>query len=590
MAKIFLLAEEIYNKIAAGEVIERPASIVKELVENSIDAASSQITIQLTDGGIGSILVKDNGDGISYDDVDRAFLRHATSKLRNERDLLQIATLGFRGEALAAIAAVSEITLRTADNDQGIGVEALITAGKLIDKKEIGWTQGTEILVERLFHNLPARLKYFKSVENELGHIIDYVNRLSLANPEIAFVLENNGRVLLRTPGDGKLIHVIAAIYGTSTAAKMREIKIESIDYEIEGYTSTIELTRASRNYMTILINNRYIKNFLLQRAILNGYQELLMVNRYPITVINIKMDPSIVDINVHPAKLEAKFSKEQELFQLIEKGVRDALMTEGQIPTPLNKEITYLRQEQDLNSQLAAELVAEPGVGGPSGSKLTPPTDSDITSSTRDQPKAELATTDTKKLPYIEPIAQIFGTYILGQNEEGLYLIDQHAAHERINYELNLAKITKQDLEIIDLLIPITIDYPVAELTKLLAGADELAVLGLELELFGDQTLLIRTVPSWIPKGEEQLYIETVLESLLAGVPINLLDLNRDLVASASCKASIKANQAISQAEMLSLINRLRETSNPYTCPHGRPITLMISQYEFEKMFKRVT
>jgi len=578
VAQIFLLAEEIYNKIAAGEVIERPASIVKELIENSIDAGSTKISVVLTDGGIGSIMVKDNGDGISYDDVDRAFLRHATSKLRNERDLLQITTLGFRGEALASIAAVSEITLRTSDNEHGIGVQAKVSAGKLLEKTEIGFARGTEILVERLFHSLPARLKYFKSVENELGHIIDYVNRLSFAHPAIAFVLENNGRELLRTAGDGKLIHVIAAVYGNFAASKMRAIEIESIDYEIEGYTSTIEITRASRNYMTVLINNRYIKNFLLQRAILNGYNDLLMVNRYPVTVINIKMDPSIVDINVHPAKLEAKFSKEQELFELIETGVRKALLTEGQIPTPLNKEIIYRYKEQDTVSQLAVDLVAEPNFAHLSNEAIAvePPTDIKIN--------------ESGKLPYIEPIAQIFGTYILAQNDDGLYLIDQHAAHERINYELNLAKITNCELEIAELLVPISIDYPADEITKLQSRANELAHLGLELEQFGAQTLLVRTVPSWIPKGEEQLYIESVLQSVIAENPVNLLELNRDLVAGASCKASIKANQAISTQEMLSLINRLRETTNPYTCPHGRPITILISKYELEKMFKRVT
>jgi DNA mismatch repair protein MutL len=574
MTKIILLEEQIYNKIAAGEVIERPASIVKELVENSIDAGSTKIEIEVTDGGIASIRVQDNGEGIGWEDVDRAFLRHATSKLRSERDLQHLTTLGFRGEALASIAAVSKVKLRTADNENGIGVAAQISAGKIELKERIAFVRGTEITIEQLFYNVPARLKYFQSISSELGHVINYVNRLSLAHPEIAFTLISSGRTLYQTAGDGNLLHVIAAIYGNSTAAKMQEIRIENVDFTISGYTSKIEITRASRNYLTLLINGRYIKNFLLQNAIIRGYGDLLMGNRYPLTVLNIEMDPVIVDINVHPAKLEAKFSKEKELLELVEQGVRKALLVEGQIPMPHSSTFSYQSEDCATEEQLQVELETEILPNEIYEQKATLEPDLNI---------------EKAQLPYLEPVAQLFGAYIIAQNTDGLFLIDQHAAHERINYEKNLAKIVANQLEPTDLLLPITLDYPIDAIAKLSAANLELEKLGLELEEFGEQTIIIRTVPNWVPKGEEQLYIENVLEALIADERIDMIELNRELVASASCKESLKANQFLSQNELLSLINQLRNTTNPYTCPHGRPITVMISKYELEKMFKRV-
>ncbi len=580
MTRIILLDEQIYNKIAAGEVIDRPASIVKELVENSIDAGSTQIEIAIIDGGIGSIRVQDNGEGISWEDVDRAFLRHATSKLKSERDLQRLTTLGFRGEALASIAAVAKISLRTADNDEGLGVAAQINGGKIESKEEIAFARGMEIIVEQLFYNMPARLKYFKSISNELGHIIDYVNRLSLAHPEIAFSLINNGRQLYQTAGDGNLLHVIAAIYGNTTAAKMQEVEIESIDFAITGYSSKIEVTRASRNYMTLLINGRYIKNFLLQNAILRGYGDLLMGHRYPIAVLNIAMDPVIVDINVHPAKLEAKFSKEKELLFLIEEGIRSALVEEGQIPTPLSSTIKYQVAEDAEGEQLQVDLLQSEGQAAAR----------DKTDRPEHVYEQKSDFQQKSQLPYLEPLTQIFGTYIIAQNDDGLFLIDQHAAHERINYEKNLARIQENQFNKTDLLIPITLDYPIDAVAKLLSANAELEKLGIELEEFGNQTILVRSIPDWIPRGEEQLYIENVLEALIAGETVDLVEQNRELVASASCKESLKANQFLAPGELLSLINQLRATSNPYTCPHGRPITVLISKYELEKMFKRVT
>ncbi len=576
LSKIHILDEHVSNKIAAGEVIERPSSIVKELIENCIDAGSTKIEISIKEGGIDFIRIKDNGEGIDEKDIEKAFLRHATSKIKDDRDLLKLKTLGFRGEALASIAVISHITLRTSNNNEGKGFEAIIEGGNFKGKMEIAFVKGTDILVTNIFYNTPARLKYMKSIQRELGYIIEYVNKLSLAHPKISFYLINNERLILRTLGDGNLLHVISAIYGNNIAKSMLAINLSDIDFSITGFISNTEITRANKNYIHFFINGRYIKNFQLVQALLRGYKDLLMINRYPISIINIKMDPSIVDINVHPAKLEARFSKEKELLNILEEAIHEGLKKYSLIPEPLNKNTNY-KNSSDIQSSYESFFNKEDSLNTYVHEELS----QIVVNSVKDS---------SEILPIFEPVAQIFGTYILAQNNEGLYLIDQHAAHERINYENNIKKIKQAKLEKQELLIPITLDYSKSEVDQILLRIDELKGIGLDVELFGKQTFIIRSVPNWVTKGQEQILIDKSFQIILEDRAINILELNKEVIADESCKSSLKANKFISIKEMEALLEQLRNTENPYSCPHGRPVIIQFSKYDIEKMFKRAT
>ncbi|MGD9677213.1 MAG: DNA mismatch repair endonuclease MutL [Vulcanibacillus sp.] len=571
MSKIHLLNDTIANKIAAGEVIERPASIIKELVENSIDAGSTKIDILIKESGLDYIIVKDNGEGILKEDIEKAFLRHATSKIKDEKDLFKIRTLGFRGEALPSIAVISKLILKTSTNNDGNGTEIYIEGGEIKNKSEIAFTRGTEISVKNIFYNTPVRLKYLKSMQTELSHIIDYVNKLSLAHTDISFTLIHNERIILSTYGNNNLIHVISTIYSASIAKKMIPINIENIDFKITGAISKPEITRTNRNHIIIFVNKRYIKNYLLTQAVIKGYKNLLMVNRYPISVLNIDMDPTILDVNVHPAKLEAKFSKEKEMNKLVEEVIYKALTEHTLIPEPLKK-IVDLKYTNSL--QTSFDLTLKP--------------DKDNSSFIFEKNDIEIK--QSNKLPFLEPIAQFHGTYIIAQSIEGIYLIDQHAAHERVNYEKNIRLINLEKIEYQDLTVPITLNYSKSEIEHIFYKIEELKRVGIEIELFGKQSIIIRSIPIWIPKGQEIYFIEKALQEILSNKEINMIDMNKDLVAAESCKSSIKANRYLTKNEMEELLEQLRRTENPYTCPHGRPVIVYFSKYDIEKMFKRVT
>ncbi len=613
MAKIEILNEHIANQIAAGEVVERPASVVKELVENSIDAGSNRIEISIIEGGIHSILVKDNGEGIGRDDVDKAFLRHATSKIKSGKDLFHILTLGFRGEALPSIAAVSRIKLRTSTETSGHGLEIALEAGKIINKSEIAYPKGTEILVEDIFFNTPARLKYLKSLQTELGHITDYINRICLSYPHISFILKHNDRIIIRTSGDGQLRHVIAAIYGSEMAKNMIPIENESLDFKIAGYVAKPEITRANRNHISIYINGRYIKNFLLTNAIIKGYKTLLMVNRYPISVLQIMMDPSLFDVNVHPSKLEVRFSKEKELMTFIEESVYKTLNSQSFIREPIKSKanITYQREQQEAfdftlknketqqnvkrDKQYNQQHIREEhkeiqrSNANTDYKEISMSNKKDVQHNEEDQAKNSHDDATTKKLPFLEPIAQLQGTYIVAQNEDGFFLIDQHAAHERINYEKNIA-LMNEELKISqELLMPITMDFTRDIIDKSIIKLSELREIGLDMELFGNQTLMIRSTPQWIPNGQEKYFIERIINMLVEDDRVDFEELRKDIIATTSCKTSIKANKYLKKEEMELLIEQLRKTNNPFSCPHGRPTIIHFSYYEIEKMFKRV-
>jgi DNA mismatch repair protein MutL len=618
MGKIRKLDDQLSNKIAAGEVVERPASVVKELVENAIDANSTMIEIELEEAGLAKIRVIDNGDGMEEDDCLVAFERHATSKIKDEHDLFRIRTLGFRGEALPSIASVSEIEMKTSTGN-GPGTKVVLKGGELIKHERAASRKGTDITVSNLFFNTPARLKYMKTIHTELGHVTDVVNRLAMAHPDISFRLRHHGKQLLYTSGNGDVRHVLAAIYGMDVAKKMIPIDAESLDFTIKGYISLPEVTRASRNYISTIVNGRYVRNIPLMKAIEAGYHTLLPIGRYPIVLLSIAMDPILVDVNVHPAKLEVRFSKEAELNELVTEAIRKAFRTRTLIPT-----MSVSRQEAAKPKAEQAAWTFEHAVKEPPLPTIIQTAEPQPTTSLREEKEEstpslkekeeereqmanddepiELAfakheeqaeemekKTHHDRIPPLYPIGQMHGTYILAQNEQGLYIIDQHAAQERIKYEYFREKVGQVTNEVQELLVPLTFHYSTDEYVFIDAHREELARCGVFLEPFGHNTFIVRSHPSWFPKGEEEEIIKEMVQQVLDMKKVDIKQLREKAAILMSCKRSIKANQHLRDDEIFALLEALRKTTDPFTCPHGRPIIIHFSTYELEKMFKRV-
>lgn len=677
MGKINILDDHIANQIAAGEVVERPSSVVKELVENSIDAGSTRIDITIEEGGLTLIRIADNGSGIEMDDCEIAFARHATSKISAGKDLFQIRTLGFRGEALPSIAAVSKVECVTATNESGLGTRLVIEGGAVAECEETGASRGTDIRVKELFYNTPARLKYMKTVQTELGHVSDYIYRLALAHPGIAFTLKHNGHTLLQTLGNGDLLQVIAAIYGTAVAKGMLPVQGENLDYALTGYISRPDLTRANRTALTTVVNGRYIRSNSLVHAVLRAYHTLLPINRFPVAVLHLTMDPTLLDVNVHPSKLEVRFSKEGELLELTESAIRSALGKEklipqggkpaaakpaaviqeqlelyrpgasrdGQGPRGANGEAAAARQggaapfggqppgdfaaaggpatrpaapgtwpeaaapgaawtrgpqQADRPAGQAPAASAAPGRPGaasaPAGSGYSRYADGADRRLPADKlmqlarPAGEEAAAPRPAFPQLSPIGQLHGTYLVAQNDEGMFLIDQHAAHERINYEHYYELFGRPTEASQELLVPLTLEFTAAEAEAVRIKLPVFEQVGVYLEPFGGNSFLVRAYPHWFPDGEERRIVEEMAEWILSEKKaIDLAKLREKASTLCSCKASIKANQSLSRQEMEVLLDRLAECRNPYTCPHGRPIVVSFSTYELEKMFKRI-
>lgn len=691
MGKIQVLDEQLANMIAAGEVVERPASVVKELVENAIDAEASTIEVHVEEGGLELIRIVDDGHGMDREDCRLAFERHATSKIRTPRDLFRIRTLGFRGEALPSIAAVSRMELISNPSSGQVGTRLTNEGGQLGEAEDVAAPKGTEICVRSLFFNTPARLKYMKSIATEVGHISDYVNRLALTHPSISFTLTHNGKTLLQTSGDGKLLHVMAAIYGVQVAKLLLPVSGETLDFRWSGFLSKTEVTRANRSYLSTLVNGRYVRSFALNNAIMRGYHTLLPIGRFPIVALQIEMDPTLVDVNVHPAKLEARFSKEDELCSAIEQSVRETLRQGLSIVRPLTtapkaKGVTQVvqpqldlqppqpaasltpvleasprlrewmaRQDQARAQQAdaqqagkeAARVKEEPAIGyvraqeqsgtapsavrkaddgaatradrqpveppaanmsaqgaqtaGSAASSSTPGTDVPLPAGAipeiqgqKAPPSATAAAPEEKDsaVPLLYPVGQVHGTYIVAQNDEGMYLIDQHAAQERIFYEYFMAKLAEESVSSQMMLFPHTVEVTSAEANKLEKRLPLLQSFGLEIESFGGRTFIVRAHPHWFPEGAEIEVIEELIQFVLeAGesMQANVVQMREKAAILMSCKASIKANRYLTHAEMESLLNQLRQTTSPFTCPHGRPIIIHFSSYDLEKMFKRV-
>ena len=644
MGKIKELQTSLANKIAAGEVVERPGSVVKELLENAIDAQATEINIEVEQSGVASIRVVDNGTGIEIDDLDLVFHRHATSKLDADDDLFHIRTLGFRGEALASISSVSKVTLKTCTDNQE-GQEIYVENGEVLNQKPAKAKRGTDILVESLFYNTPARLKYIKSLYTELGKITDIVNRMAMSHPDIRISLVSDGKTIIKTNGSGRTNEVMAEIYGMKVAKDLVHVTGDTSDYHLDAYFAKPEHSRSNKHYISIFINGRYIKNFLLNKAILEGYHTLLMVGRYPICYINIEMDPILVDVNVHPTKLEVRLSKEDQLFELIVNKIREAFKDRILIPqndmdkmTKKNKVLNQFEQQkmdfekrqQQNNFEQNIERTTDSNMHNENdtsveneASYINPHDDAqnriqeshndykqiqnellyDLETTNSDSTDNEVSVEDnsdndikgrmsaspTRRIPYMEIVGQVHGTYIIAQNENGMFMIDQHAAQERIKYEYFREKIGDVVNESQNLLIPLTFHFSKDELMIINQYKDELDKVGVHLEPFGGHDYIVDSYPVWFPQEEAEEIIKDMIEYVLEHKKVDVRKIREEAAIMMSCKKSIKANHYLKNNEMADLVNQLRETEDPFTCPHGRPIIINFSNYELERLFKRI-
>ncbi|MDD3048427.1 MAG: DNA mismatch repair endonuclease MutL [Bacilli bacterium] len=579
MSKIKVMDDNLANKIAAGEVVEKCVSIVKELVENSIDAKSSNIKIELIESGVKEIKVTDDGVGMDKEDAILAFSSHATSKLLHEDDLYNISSLGFRGEALPSIASISEVTLKTSMG--GVGTIVNIKGGKLINNTNGDARVGTIVTVKNIFYNTPARLKHMNSLYTELANIVDFINRIALSHIKIAFSLYNDGKQIFLTDGSNNQLKVIKNIYGIDVAKKMIAINTSNDDYEISGFISYPEVTKSNRNHMITLVNGRVVKNTELNRIINEAYHTYKPVDRYPIVVLNIKVDPSLVDVNIHPTKMDIKFSKFDALKDLIEIEISNKLNSINLIPKietkTVDKPVAKFYEEQHFDIRRVEENIVKYQE------------DKIIEDIILDENINDVITSTSPKVPELYPVGLVKGTYIICQNELGMYLIDQHAAKERINYEFYLKVIGNPKQDITDMLVPITIELPNNEYIILKENLIFLSQMGFMLDEMGINTIMVRSHPTWLPKGYEEEVIRKIIDLLIMKESnFNIEKFNEKIAITLSCKLSIKANENISIKEMEHLIDDLKKTNNPYTCPHGRPTIIFYSNYELEKLFKR--
>ena len=674
MAVIKQLDQHIANLIAAGEVIERAASVVKELVENSIDAHSTSISIHLIDSGVTEIRVIDNGDGMEPIDAKMCVLPHATSKIKNENDLFTIRTLGFRGEALPSIVAVSNFRLVTS-TDGYKGYMYSLKGGIPTTEAIVAHDKGTEIVVKNLFFNTPARLQNLQSQNVELSHITDLITKLALANPNISFTLTNNEKLLIRTSGNGDLLEVIASVLGNESAKNMFKVFDTNGTYRVSGYIANNTLTRSSKNSMYLFINGRTIKSYNLSNAIIKGYDTLLMVGRYPVVVLNIEADVSLVDVNVHPTKAEVRFYDEEGLLSMItgmiatnlkkqnlsvnmtlidekkenivnedddfinnvelsfddeeEKFEEEIIDEEEIINTQFENDLVLdfdededfndeeteeyededqVSDEDDMNDLFSFDVEVEEEEKTDDEQQLQVLSEPDlfVYDSTEDieeekesfeQQQFDLTEQEvvneesiTKdKIGLLYYIGQLFGTYILAQTDKELVVIDQHAAAERINYEKILSELEKEENFGYDLLVPINLEFAPSEMILIKENIEAINKLGIILEEFGSNNYVVRTIPTWIFRGKEKEFVEEIITHIIQGKKSTKAEFLNSLAKSLACKKSIKANEYHNQVEIEYMLDDLRNTSNPYTCPHGRPIIIKFDKYEIQKWFKRV-
>ena len=579
MSKIRVMDELLANKIAAGEVIEKIASVVKELVENSIDAGSKNITVDLVKAGLGSITVTDDGSGMDREDAEKAFLRHATSKVYKEDDLYFIDTLGFRGEALASIASVAEIKMATFDGKESTYLH--IKGGTVEEIKNAPERRGTEIEVSNIFYNTPARLKYLKSENTELFNCTVFIEKLALSHPDIAFTLTNDEKIIVKTSGSDNLLKTIHEIFGMEISTNMLEFKTVTDDFEISGYACKPHILRANRNYMMTFINNRMVRNSDINNAINDAYYTYKPVNKYPVIVLKIEMDPTIVDVNIHPTKQDVKISKIKDLCDLITKTIKDTLYNNLLVMKPMETtEFESIEEKVYGDDYNLVNSILE---------------DNKITNEEKPQQifmdlgKEEVTHNAELKSLKLYPVGLAHGTYIIAENEDGVYLLDQHAAYERINYERYMKRLREKDVAKVSMLIPITIELTPSDYLNLMAKKDILSSLNIDIEEFGINTIIVKSHPTWLKEGYEEESIRKIIDIILMlDKGFDRVKFEEKIAITLACKMSIKANHHISFEEMEYILDELVKCDNPYNCPHGRPTIIKFTIYDLEKMFKR--
>ena len=584
MSKIHVMSEALANKISAGEVVERCSSIVKELVENSIDARATEIKIELIKGGLDSIKVTDNGVGMDREDALLAFGRHATSKLLRDDDLFFIDTMGFRGEALPSIASVSEVELKTSDGTDSTYIH--IKGGETLENISGDLRVGTSITVTNLFYNTPARLKYLKSENTETYNSVNLIEKLALAHPSIKFTLSNNEKVIVKTSGSNELLKTIHEIYGLNVSSKMLEFKNSNNDFDIYGYICKPEILRSNRNDLNTFVNDRVIRNSEINKAINDAYHTYKPDGKYPVVVLKVNTDPTLVDVNIHPTKQDVKISKMEELYDLIYITIKDTLYNNLLIPSALREESVNI-----IKDSVIADIVSS------MTKKESEPTQTELNFQVELEANApELKTSDElvvnkeMKSLVLYPVGLALGTYIIAQNEEGIYLIDQHAAQERVNYERYLNALRKKEVTTTYLLIPITIELSASDFLTLKENLHILTDMGFVIEEFGVNTFIVKAHPTWILQDYEEESIRKIIDLVIdIKDRFDPIKFNDHVAATLACKMSIKANMRISHEAQEELLNELVMCDNPYNCPHGRPTIIKFSIYDLERMFKRV-
>lgn len=585
MGKIKVMSESLSNKIAAGEVVEKVSSVVKELVENSIDAGSNLIEVSLVDAGIKEIKVIDNGKGMDKEDALLCFSPHATSKIRNENDLFFINTLGFRGEALPSIASVSDVFLDTSDGSDSTLVH--IKGGKL-ESNEVGTvSNGTKIIVRDLFFNTPARLKFLKSYYTELNGVVSLIEKLSLSHPNISFKLSSDNKELIKTSGSNDLLKTIYEIYGYNVSKNMVYIEGHNDDYDINGYVSNINITKSTKKDMITLVNGRIVNNSYVNRIIKDAYHTYLAVDKYPIVVINILVDPTIVDVNIHPTKQDIKFGKMETLEELLFSLIRDKLMNINNMFKAYDETKYEVSNSEEyvLNDNLVVkEEYDKPVIE-----------ESKMCFNMNEESSGYETVIDTlevknEKPSLLHPIGLAMGTYLFATDEECVYMIDIHAANERINYEKLLNALKESVVHKTSMLFPITIEFTKNEFMTIMEKKEFITNLGISFDEFGVNTIRVYEHPTYFREGYEEESLRRVFDLIVSiDKDFDRVKFNEQLAINLSCKMSVKANTFIGSLEQETLLKRLFECEFPYTCPHGRPTIIKYTKYELEKLFKRV-
>lgn len=664
MQHIQVLDQVTIDKIAAGEVIERPASIVKELVENAIDAGATHVTIEIEEGGISLIRITDDGSGIMKEDIRNAFLRHSTSKIRNVEDLLHITSLGFRGEALSSIAAVTKVEVITKTKEAILGTRYVIEGGQELSLDEAGSSDGTTFIIRQLFYNVPARRKFLKTPMTEAGHVQDLLIRLALSHPEVAFRFLNNNQEKLRTSGSGKLKDVIYNIYGRDVASNLLELDYRQGGIHITGYLGKPLITRGNRNFETFFVNGRYVKSTMISRAVEDAYKDFMMQLKFPFVVLHFQVDTETVDVNVHPTKMELRFQNQQEVYKTVFEAIHRQLLEpelipQVEVPEPLTSPVQEKKKTPSPDLKLvrraipsdskeaavsiattpidsAAQTVPEPVKEEPHNEdyfirkmreRVMSYHNRNSSAEVKDQKKIfrpeeqkkriqtsvrEATTYKVNETPVVQKpeqlnlfeekllkrevraeyrlIGQVFDTYWLVQFQDNLYIIDQHAAHERVLYERTLKEMKNREFTSQYLSPPIILTLSMQEAELLKTHKERFERIGFEIEPFGGEEYAIRAVPANLFSiAKKELFME-MLDNLADGLSTNMTpDIIDEKVASMSCKAAVKGNNRLSAQEVDALIGELLELENPYHCPHGRPTIIAMSKKELEKKFKRI-